>query len=78
MGPPVSELVTRPAAELVVLADLVELLRAAEEASAADDPGMRFFSATTREYVESLRDRMTHHDLTIAEVTVTVRAGGGR
>jgi len=59
--------------ELVVLADLVELLHAVEIASRADDPGMRFFASTTREYLEGLHVRMTAHGLTLAEVTAMVR-----
>ncbi len=61
--------------ELVVLADLVELLHAVEVASQADDPGIRFFASTAREYVEGLHARMATHGLTLAEVTAVVRGG---
>ena len=42
--------------ELVVLADLVELLHAMEIASRADDPGMRFFASTCLLYTSDAAD----------------------
>ena len=59
--------------ELMVLADLVELLHAMGIASRADDPGMRFFASTTREYLEGLHARMAAHGLTLTEVTAVIR-----